>query len=346
LRKDKIASARNHILNMLNCEGNTIKCVECILSKLIFIFINCYNEGALQMTTSYQLAQLDQHNAMLFSQYTYSVYKYKLCNNLLNTLTVAIGATFHQQPIALLLANIQQDTSFIHIVSIFVDKEHQNKGVATQLVQKLEEFALKKSFSSLSCECVLGKNYSPIIQRVLEKCGWSPSEHISTVFRCRHQSIPNIEDPWWVNYTLPKGKEEIFLWKDLKTEEHLQIQKTLSYPSYLSPFVDEELIEPLNSLGVRLNAKIVGWMITHRLRHDTILYRSLYVEPSVRNTGLAAKLCARSFQLQYAVREQIPNAMLTIHSKNSNVTPITNHWMKHYIVSKSTIMHLQKNISK
>lgn len=56
-------------------------------------------------------------------------------------------------------------------------------------------------------------------------------------------------------------------------------------------------MEPINSLGLLYQERIVGWLITHRIDTDTIRYSAFYLEPSLRFQGAAIKMLVDSIKL-------------------------------------------------
>lgn len=82
------------------------------------------------------------------------------------------------------------------------------------------------------------------------------------------------EAPWLNKNYRFSPSFTFFPWQEITPEERLNLQKqqetSLWIPDELSPFKHEENLEPLNSLGLRYEGEVVGWVITHRLSPDTI----------------------------------------------------------------------------
>ena len=95
---------------------------------------------------------------------------------------------------------------------------------------------------------------------------------------------------------------EIFPWSELKEFEKEQLRNRNSqsnwYPEILSPFREMNIIEPLNSLGLRHKGKVVGWQINHRIALDTIRYTSMFVRDDLQNFGLAIPLMSEAIRRQ------------------------------------------------
>ncbi len=83
---------------------------------------------------------------------------------------------------------------------------------------------------------------------------------------------------------------EVFLWKEITQQEKQEIlqkkQKQNWYPDILSPFQHEAKMDLATSAGLRYKGKIVGWMITHRLKPDTVEFTAAFVDQGAAGGGL------------------------------------------------------------
>lgn len=80
-------------------------------------------------------------------------------------------------------------------------------------------------------------------------------------------------------------------------------------PYASSPFAWPE--EPdFNSLGLAYEGKTVGWMVTHRISHDTIRYTVLYTYPEYRYRGEIIKLLIESIKKQQS--SEVPYAQFDL----------------------------------
>ncbi len=121
-------------------------------------------------------------------------------------------------------------------------------------------------------------------------------------------------NPTWLQkpYSYPPGFVE-FPWLELTSQERDQImheqEQGLFLPS-VSPFGDENIQEPLNSLGLRYNDRVIGWMITHRIDTQTIRYSALFIHPEWQQSHLWIKLLSDAIRLQKS--SSVPFALLEI----------------------------------
>jgi hypothetical protein len=133
--------------------------------------------------------------------------------------------------------------------------------------------------------------------------------------------VINIKDASWLKLhnLLPSGYTS-FPWVELTLQERELIQKQQAispwYPEILSPFKEEEAIEPLNSLGLRYQNQVVGWMITHRVAADTVRYTKLFVREDLQPLGRAISLLSAAIKLQLESRETT-KAVFTVVANNT-----------------------------
>ncbi len=70
-----------------------------------------------------------------------------------------------------------------------------------------------------------------------------------------------------------------------------------------NPFLEEDKLEPLNSLGLRYQNRVVGWVITHRIAPDTIRYTQMFVYPDTQPLSRSILLLAKAIQLQVEAKQ-------------------------------------------
>jgi hypothetical protein len=165
------------------------------------------------------------------------------------------------------------------------------------LMERLQEEAKKEGGRNFTLTYPLNDPSTPAIKKILASVGWK--EERPFILRCVF-NVYLFNTPW-IHHELsyPPGYEE-FLWahlteEDRKELEHQELQQLFPWP--VSPFIDEESIEPRNSLGLRYHGKIIGWCLTHRIAPDTIRYTSLFIQSSWQFKKLAMKLLIDSIKL-------------------------------------------------
>lgn len=108
--------------------------------------------------------------------------------------------------------------------------------------------------------------------------------------------------PPWIDRSLelPEGFS-LFPWQELKPEERRGIEQNLfqeRVSAYASPFLREDLIEPLNSVGLRKDQEVIGWCITHRIEDDLIRYNAYYVAREWRKSAVSLTPLLKAMDIQ------------------------------------------------
>lgn len=184
------------------------------------------------------------------------------------------------------------------LASLFVKEEQRRQGIGSQLLAYLEAEFVKEGCVAIYTEFSDDNPFREAVEKILSKRKWAPPTLY--MLNCYYR-VQEFHPPWWDRvHPLPETFQE-FLWKDLKAEERKrlvhQAEQWTFHPS-VSPIRQAETIEYQNSLGLRHEGKVVGWMMTHRVDADTIAYSALYIAPEYRHTGCAIRLLIDSIALQ------------------------------------------------
>lgn len=214
------------------------------------------------------------------------------------SLTVAIGAFQDDIPVGLLLANLKTPLHLAEIHSLFVHPKHRNRKVASQMLSLLEQEALQKECPVISMIYPSASLTTPFLEQLLRSHGWAAPRLFS--IHCRFDGP--VFHPPWLSQEYPLSDDfQLFPWKDLQPKEREKLlyrAEQLEILGDISPFREEKLIEPLNSLGLRYQNEVIGWMITHREAPDTIHYFALYIVRAFQYRKEAIKLLQESIRLQ------------------------------------------------
>lgn len=275
----------------------------------------------------YKLDRLD--NA--FTACVYQPLTFPLFRPLLQTLEpqssiVAIAASDSNQPIGLALAQIQPDQQFCKVLSIFVKPNYRKQGIGTALLQRLETELNQCQCDRAELVYITGNPTTPSLERLLQKCHWSDPQPRMLVGKTTTDTIANA--PWIQRKTLPAAYQ-IFPWQNITTDECQAIERSQAaspwIPKDLYPFQSEENLEPLNSLGLRYQGQVVGWLITHRLDSDTIRYSYGFVRQDLQKMGRLIFLIANAVQLQIKAKTA-PNMIFVV---SCDRTPMLQFVRKH-----------------
>lgn len=215
-----------------------------------------------------------------------------------NTSIITFAACYQGYAVGIALASNYLHTHQVRLHFIGVKKEHSNHHLARQLLEKLQIAAKHEGGGYFVCNYSLEDPETPALQKVLAACGWKLDQPFSV--ECLYNSY-TFNPPWiHIPYKLPSSMKE-FAWSELTEQDRQQIihdEHRGVIPLAVLPFRQEHLIEPLNSLGLRYEGRVVGWIITHRIAEDKIVYKSLYIEREFHFMGPGVKLLIDSMLIQ------------------------------------------------
>lgn len=263
---------------------------------------------------------------------------------------IAITATEDEELVGLLLASATKSVYTAEIHSLFVDEKKRHQHIATNLMLYLEQ-ELKNA------SCIMVTMFYPsdiqnegIFKSLLQKLEWmNPVPLID-----RYLFEGKIFQPLWLfnEYHYPENTT-LFPWEKLtesERQELLRQEAQSRFPKEVSPFFNESKIELLNSLGLKKNDEIIGWMITHRFNPSTIHYSALYIQPEYQFSNLSIRPLIEAIKIQKNAIENGHPAIYALFDLNRIQTD--NNW-QHFIkrrlapyAQKTTILyHTWKNLS-
>lgn len=272
--------------------------------------------------------------AISYQPFTFPLYRWRLQELKLAPSTVAIAASdAANQPIGLALAEIRPSGQSAEVLSIFVQPTHRQQGVGAALLERLTAELSLRGCSSAHLIYTTGQPTTKALERLLQKGNWTLPQPRMLVCRSSTEIIANA--PWMQRQTLPSAYE-IFPWQDITTAECLAIQQTQAsspwIPRDLYPFQPEKNLEPLNSLGLRYQGQVVGWMITHRLAPDTIRYSYGFIRQDLQKMGRLISLIANAIQFQIDA-ENIPNGIWVVSCSRAPMLQFVRKHMTPYLTS-------------
>jgi len=294
----------------------------------------------------YQLLNLDKKTAVDYQLLTYPIYRPILRNLASDSSLIAIGVQLHSQPVGLVLAQLYPGENCGELLSLFVIPEYRQQGLGKVLLTQMEEELNHRRCSQVGL-VYLPNATTPALERILEQRHWfSPQPRMLV---CRSTTTHLQEIPWLNLHHLLPPTYEIFPWTKLTRRERKTIQKqqtgSLSYPDILSPFNEEHLMEPVNSLGLRCQGEVVGWMITHRVAVDTIRYTSLFVKKELQSIGRALPLLATAIKLQLE-NPEATKAICTVTVDNAPMVKFAQRRLFPYLSDLRQSMGTFKSLKK
>lgn len=253
--------------------------------------------------------------------------KYHCClrgqqpDNITDTQIIAIGASEGGKPIGLLLASFFDAVRFAEVHSLFVAGQYRGQHLGTQLLSVLEGILRPLRCNSISFVYPAEADYTSYLQKILQALAWEGPRPFMTYCKFNGRTF---QPPWLrADYEHSMGFT-VFPWSQLTDPERKKIESHLKkgiVPLSVSPFRNENRIEPINSLGLRFKGDVIGWMVTHRDDPDTIRYTALYIHHNYYMSGEAIKLLCDAIWRQK--KADIPWAIL-----NVNVTLSPPRWLR------------------
>ncbi|MGB5340124.1 MAG: GNAT family N-acetyltransferase, partial [Gammaproteobacteria bacterium] len=230
----------------------------------------------------------------------------------------AVVAVYQGQPVGLVLAVYGSAPATARIISWCVAPEHRRKGVGSALLSRLERVLAGAGHTGLELNYRTNWVNVAAIETILQQRGWSEPQPAMLLYKGTMQDIAQAD--WLDRCHLPAGFE-LFPWSELTIAERKDILAKQEagqwYPPELTPFQEEDRIEFLNSLGLRHQGEVVGWMITHRTAADTIQYTSLFVRQDLQPLGRALALLAEAIKRQMA--SDVPRGICQVRTQSERM---------------------------
>ncbi len=237
-----------------------------------------------------------------------------------------LGFSIHDgnHPVGVIFASFYDkiQTARIHMLAIKNSPAYEEE-LASRLLQELSRHLIQRGAVLATFSFTREESFSPILEKILLANNWKGPKPL--IIKCLFKRV-DFDPHWWnQEIKLAEGFEE-FLLKDLTLKERKDLThryEQMSLPDYVYPFGREEkLIELKNSLGLRYNGKIIGWMVTHRISHDIIRYSALYLEEEFASTRYWLKLLIDALHIHKKMVD-VPYGLLEI-----NLEQISKQWLK------------------
>jgi len=289
------------------------------------------------MSISYALLNGDPGAA--FHQMTFPAYRQMLHEASPDGPVFALAAYDGWLPVGLILGRLMsiafeaQTTFFAEITSLFVDAGYRRKGIASELVGRLEQQFDARGAVSIRLTYMTGRPAIAGVERLIQKHGYAAPRPSITFFR----TDTTIQGLPWLEFELdlPKGVT-LFPWGELTDTERGQVQAFLdAHPDLrpLSPFDSPEQIDPEISLGARWSGGVGGWIITHRIDAQTLRYTSLFVDEGLRGmSGTAIRLMTDAIQ-RHLKRNDPPEALFCVRADNPTMLRMMQKYVAPYCTS-------------
>ena len=278
----------------------------------------------------YDYLLLEQSNVARYEELTYPVFRPYLRKVAPDNSKVAIGVELDSEPIGLIFAEYATTKAtppktFGQILSFFVVPEYRDRGIGTTLLQKMSAELKDRGCEEISLK-YLDNPCQVALEKILQRQNWLAPEVTTLICYGSAAKIKNARIMKHLDRLLLTLADDytIFPWHTLTEADRDYIKGLIdTHPltRKFTPFVEEKKIEPLNSLGLRYQDKVVGWMINHRITPDTIRYTQMYVHPDYKHLSQSILFFAKAMKLQCEAVPEVPNSVARVEADN---TPMVN----------------------
>lgn len=237
--------------------------------------------------------------------------------------SIVFAAFENLTPVGLIFAYLYPFIKEGFISAFFVDPLFRRKGLGTKLMKQLMDYIKKENFKVFEITYENAGETTPYLERILKKTDWAPSKTILRRYFFDKYSF----HPEWFFSPLPALPKDcsLFLWEKA-TQEELKLAENWVKENPLialySPFQTKHPIAYANSIGIRFQGNLAGWMIVQRVDPGHLKYSGLFIIPELR--GLGPSICL----LKEAIRKHTNKEIDTVGilEVNSEVSPA--YWIR------------------
>lgn len=246
---------------------------------------------------------------------------------------LAVGATESNRAVGLIFAEIWSDNKTAQVLSIFVVPTHRNRGIGTALLTYLEKELFLRGCTKVKLFDINHQPTTHILEKLLYKCKWGYPQPFLLEYQTDLVTI--LRAPWINNKYRLSSDMMIFPWIEVTNPERIVIQQTQEenvwIDKWLNPFEHEDGFEPLNSLGLRYQRQVVGWILTKQIRYDTISYNCMFVRQDLQKMGKGIVLIVKAIQRQ--AESGIPKCIFQVRLSNYLMIRFVKKHMSPYLFS-------------
>lgn len=214
---------------------------------------------------------------------------------------VAVVAWGDTDPVGLALAEVpvENRAAAPEVLSLFVAPAYRNQGIATRMLDELEQEIARRGFDSVTAVYMTGKPGTEAVERVLVKRGWEPPVTRSVTTRFTLDEAERT--PWFGRVQLPESEFQIFSWRDLTPEDKAELRRSHETNPWiaegLEPWRHESYgFEEISSVGARYRGAIVGWVINHAVDARTVRFTCSFMRADLSRRGRILPLYTESLR--------------------------------------------------
>ncbi|WP_338790089.1 TIGR03032 family protein [Bernardetia sp. MNP-M8] len=222
------------------------------------------------------------------------------------------------------------------ILSWYVIPPYRSMGIGKELLIKAEKIIRKVKLQGIIMDYVSDWTQKDTIEAILAKQKWE--KPIAKLSLCKASNDSISKAPWLKNLPPLPSTMEIGMWKDVTNEEKKIIQEKKNtqdwYPDIVSPFQSPHLVSLDTSVILRYNNEIVGWIITHKIKADTIEFTGSFVDFKIlglQKRSLLLQLCKKAISL--VLEEGYKYGIWQIPQDHKTMFRFVEHFLKPYLIN-------------
>ena len=252
---------------------------------------------------------------------------------------ILVTASAGGHDIAAAVAEINESAENAEIISLYVAPEYRQQGIGARLINLMEMAAARKKCHLMEIKYRSDWDACQALEKIIGRQGWLPPKNSRLLFKT---TIDRIGQAPWLREQPPLAEGlELVPWKEITAgdRQHIADRKESEdwYPGRFSPFLEENQTEHINSLALRQNGIIAGWLVTHRTGRNTVQYSSLFVDETLRGRQNALALVAEAVDRQ--IRSGIPELIWMIESRDTGIQRFIEKHVQPWLQSATELRH-------
>lgn len=260
---------------------------------------------------------------------------YELVRERFSSQTVAFAAYGGEDAVGLALG-VRGPRQEFEILSLFVAGLFRRQGIGTLLLSSIEqEFVGDGHRTGVHFLTVDPQDQAAV--RFLMRQGWSRPAVVKLI--CRSTLANAFDTPWLIRARLP-DHHRVVPWTSLGMVQRKAVAAGVGtwVPEELDPFGFEHGIDETTSIalvsGERVEARVTGWVLTHRLDASTLRWTCSFVDPALQGSARILPLWLEVARRQKALTG-VENFAFTVPLTHPRMVRFATRYMRPWLTSLS-----------
>jgi len=212
---------------------------------------------------------------------------------------VAFAARLDGRPAGLALAGVaEDDTASPELLSIFVGSAFRRHGVGRALLEAVQEDLGSRGHRRLGGVYMTSLRGVEALEAFLSRVGWHPPRPRMVVVKFTVDEAKTVR--WYRTYRMRDGLE-LIPWRDVSAAEIGELRTSQAaapwIPGDLVPWRhDPARLETESSIAARLDGRLVGWVINHRIDDDLVRFTSAFIRDDLARRGRLVPMFSESIR--------------------------------------------------